>query len=553
MAIPRFPNSEGRCLRVTLLFLVCYAAKNALFYGLLGSSADIDLFFLHFFPILVFTCLLFSTVMMRSRIVFLAIYTVNVFYLLFITAYFYHFNDFMRLNSVFTLFGEGFDVISSGSFVFKRYFLIGLFDLPACIYILCRFQKVAFLAKAYYRLRYIVAMLLLIAVFHGALSLSGVNYSTRDEWSNIMAMRHGLAALNAAELLGMNKTALASSGKISYGDKSSTNEGSRPLANVLMIQVESLDANIINYLHDGRPVTPFLNALQKECIYYPYTLSYRGAGGTSDCELAVLNSIEPFGQKPVMRSETYYYYPNAVTKRLSSDVFDIAAFHGNVISFYDRGKAYPLMGFHRFMDINAMHLKKSGWGAADGDVFKFVQNCIAGQKKHFFYYVITMSSHEPFTHSRSYCNDARFDNIPEKLARDYMNSIAYTDQALQSFVEAVMKAAPNTYIFIYGDHTPYIINEGPFRRSEVLLDGRGLEFVPLFIITPDHKKYVEKKRIASYLDFAPTVLSASGASGEMRVNGVNLLQLPLVEDKVVYRYRTYNRKQLFIKASERAM
>lgn len=554
MAIPVFPSNEGRSLRVTFLFLVCYAAKNAVMYCFLGAAADLSLFLLHFIPLLLFTCLLFTTMMVKNRCIFISVYVGNIFYLLANIAYFYHFNDLMHINLYYTLLSEGADVVRTGSFVFKRFFLIGLIDLPAVCYIIVRFQTVRKFTAAYISRRSVVVGLLVFIATHAGIYLyfkNSGNFIFSVASNHAFALRHGLALQNAVDLLELNKTAHHSIRKIPYGEKYSVSAGSKPLANILMLQVESLDANIINYLHDGRPVTPFLNALQKESIYYPFTLSYRSVGGTSDCELTVLNSIEPFGAKPNMLSATYFY-PNAVTKQLSPDDFDIAAFHGNVNSFYGRGKAYHLMGFRQFFDINAMHLKASGWGAPDSDVLNFVQNSIADRKKHFFYYVITMSSHEPFTTPRNYYNDGRFDNIPDKLARDYLNAIAYTDKQLQSFVAAVKQQAPDTYIFIYGDHTPFLINEGPFRRAALTYDNRDFEFVPLFIITPDHKKYVEKKRIASYLDLAPTLLSASGASGSIGANGVNLLRYPLIENNVLFRRHVYSRRDLFIKALKTA-
>jgi phosphoglycerol transferase MdoB-like AlkP superfamily enzyme len=170
---------------------------------------------------------------------------------------------------------------------------------------------------------------------------------------------------------------------------------------------------------------------------------------------------------------------------------------------------------------------------------------MASGKEPFFYYIITMSSHEPFRNVLHYNNDERFQNIGHELTRNYITSISYVDAELQEFVTHVTSRFPDTYIFIYGDHTPYVINSGPYQRSVVRLDEKELEFVPLFIITPDRKKYTEKQRVASYLDFAPTILSASGVSASIMTSGTNLLDTPLRETHVNYRGGMYDRDQLF--------
>jgi len=106
-------------------------------------------------------------------------------------------------------------------------------------------------------------------------------------------------------------------------------------------------------------------------------------------------------------------------------------------------------------------------------------------------------------------SDGRFDDVVPALTGRYFASLAYTDRAVKEFVESMQKKYPDTYFFLYGDHTPYVINEGAFRRS-VLRDEDEKEMVPLFIITPNSQKRREHGAVASYLDFAPTVLHAAG-------------------------------------------
>ena len=120
-----------------------------------------------------------------------------------------------------------------------------------------------------------------------------------------------------------------------------------------------------------------------------------------------------------------------------------------------------------------MGLKEISWGAPDGDVFNFTLGRLATQHEPFLYHVITMSSHEPFTLVNPYYKDNRFNSMPDKHAMAYLKSIAYVDRELEKFVTFIRKARPNSYIFIYGDHTPI----GSFRDyQESILHVRGEAF-----------------------------------------------------------------------------
>jgi phosphoglycerol transferase MdoB-like AlkP superfamily enzyme len=172
------------------------------------------------------------------------------------------------------------------------------------------------------------------------------------------------------------------------------------------------------------------------------------------------------------------------------------------------------------------------------------------RKKPFFVSIITMTSHEPFNNFQHFVSDGRFDDVEPTLTGRYFASLAYTDQAVKALVAGMQKKYPDTYFFLYGDHTPYVINEGAFRRS-VLRDAEEKEMVPLFIITPSGQKRVEHDAVASYLDFAPTVLHAAGIPYRYRSLGVDLFQADqTLRQPVLYRGRKLSRSELFREMSE---
>jgi phosphoglycerol transferase MdoB-like AlkP superfamily enzyme len=206
------------------------------------------------------------------------------------------------------------------------------------------------------------------------------------------------------------------------------------------------------------------------------------------------------------------------------------------------------MRFDRFWDRNRMGLKQNGWGAPDEDVFGFVTRMLPLSNEPFFYYVITMSSHEPFTLVSGYYATSLFDDIEPAMSRNYFISIRYVDEVLRQFIKSFRKKFHNTFIFIYGDHTPYAITAGPYKRAFITYDERGFELVPLIILTPDNRIYRETRKIAGYLDFAPTIFEAVGGTFDIRSNGINLMKTPISDDSIDFKGGTYSRELLFKKA-----
>ena len=293
--------------------------------------------------------------------------------------------------------------------------------------------------------------------------------------------------------------------------------------NIICIQIESLDAGIVNYRYKGRYITPFLHKLSSQCIYYPYLLTFRRVGGTSDVEFSMLNSVGPLTSQPVFTLKTYRF-PNSLIKRLAGNNFESVAFHNNVGSFFNRDVNFLKMGFNDFYDIHRMNLAEKGWGAPDADLLNFVKEKLKSQKTPFFYYIITMSSHEPFTNAKLYYKNELYNDIDKEIIRNYFTSLTYVDNCLEDFVNYLRNNIKDTYIFIYGDHQSELGKESLFKNS----------YAPLFIITPDDKKYIEHHKIICSYDLSPTILYASGIDFAIKTNGINLLDLGLKEGSIRY-------------------
>lgn len=328
------------------------------------------------------------------------------------------------------------------------------------------------------------------------------------------------------------------------GDRSLRVTPAHPRRNLYLIQVESMDAGIVEHRFHHWEVMPFLSKLRQESVYYPFLLSIHNGGGTSDCDFSILNSVEPQGAASVF-FDASYNYPNSVLRRFHCAGFRCSSFHGNDGSSWSRDAAYPRMGYDDFWDIARMHLPRKGWGAPDGDTFNWVAARLAGNAESGpqFVHVITMSSHYPYNSVEEYYRNPVFDTCADPVVRRYFNSMNYVDACLEKLVTALRRRNDGA-IVILGDHTPPRIAGNEFCASKLELDGKKLEFVPLFLVSPDVTPHTETRFAASFLDVAPTLLSLAGVPCSYATTGVDLTSLPDAPPPIRCNNRLYRRDTL---------
>jgi phosphoglycerol transferase MdoB-like AlkP superfamily enzyme len=359
-----------------------------------------------------------------------------------------------------------------------------------------------------------------------------------------LVQRYGTLVNNAVSIYN-NKNTEEYINSLKYGRERTNEKEAAQKANIFIIQVESMDASIVKQKHNGSYVMPYLNSLTTGSVYYPYMFSYHLGGGTSDAEFSVINSVEPLTAYPSIKLTTYKA-PNSFISKLAQANYETNAFHGNIGRFYNRDVAFHKFGFKEFYDIAKMNMSDVGWGAPDDQVFNFSLEKSREASKPFLSYVITMTSHGPFTNAYNYYYNDAYDDIEDSLLKDYFNSMSYVDNSIKGYVQSIKKEYDNAYIFIFGDHTPKIESD-VFKQSSVMIDEKLYEFVPLFIITPDNKIYSEQKNAATFLDIAPTVLNASGIKFSLKSDGANLLNPDESAGKIPYRGLQWDRAELYNK------
>ena len=557
-------NRSNAAVAAFLLFFLLNGLKLALFnfYLLPEPTAEVFVYklMLTLLSIAVVYPLLYKAC---SRVALAFIYILQSLYILVYMGYYFYFRSYLNVLQWVSLLREAVSVAGNAAVPLDIRMLVVLMDLPCFVYILAVCKGPG---RRHVRLGRTVWALMLASILAIA-AIEGLNHTrgsslfqlVDDTYSGESPIIERYGTITAGMLnlsrYGSNE---ALAGELQYGKEQSFETVREAAAdtyfksapNYILIQVESLDANIVNQTYKGLYVTPFLHSLTTESIYYPYALSYHKGGGTSDSEFSVLNSMEPLNCYPALKLSNYSY-PNSVAACMKEASYTTLAFHGNTGSFYNRDVAYPKLGFANFYDMDKMGLPEIGWGVPDHEVFNFAFERLGAATGPFFASIITMTSHEPYDSARNYYSNSLYDNMEKGMLKEYYNAMSYVDQSLQEFIGKVTASFKNTYIIIYGDHTPGIHSPG-YSQAAFMLEGRYFEFVPVMILTPDGRTHKETEKAASFLDIAPTVLKTSGISFHFKSDGADLTEKASLSGSLPFKGGRYDKSMLFKKASQTA-
>jgi len=225
--------------------------------------------------------------------------------------------------------------------------------------------------------------------------------------------------------------------------------------NLIMIQVESLEQFVLEKTVNGKEITPNLNKMLKHSLYFTNYHEQINHGTTSDAELLANTSVYP-----IKDGSTFFMYPNtmynSLPKILGKRGYRSNAFHADVSSYWNWGKALRNIGFNECVDKSKFYIDEEiGLGLSDGSYFKQIEPMILSQKYPFYSFIITLSSHAPFDLPRNYRDLNLRKELDESKIGGYFESIRYVDKQIGKFVQDLAPIMDNTVVVIYGDH------EGP--------------------------------------------------------------------------------------------
>lgn len=224
--------------------------------------------------------------------------------------------------------------------------------------------------------------------------------------------------------------------------------------NLMLIQVESMEGFVIRRKIGDQEITPNLNKLLQNSLYFPDFYEQVYNGSSADADFLANTSVYP-----VRRGSTFFRYPDhiyySLPKMLQKQGYLTTAMHPDKGAFWNWMKGLKGVGFEKCVDAASFNQDESiGLGMSDFSFFQQVEPRVKEMKQPFYTFMVTLTSHIPFnlpTLCRGLVLDKELDK--SKLG-GYFQSVNYTDRAIGQFISKLRKDGllDNTVIVIYGDH-----------------------------------------------------------------------------------------------------
>ncbi|HEY4553741.1 MAG TPA: LTA synthase family protein [Bacillaceae bacterium] len=287
--------------------------------------------------------------------------------------------------------------------------------------------------------------------------------------------------------------------------------------NVIVIFLESTQSFVIDRKINNEEVTPFLNQLKEESLYFPNFYHQTAQGKTSDAEFILDNSLYPLpgGSVFVRRPMNVYH---SLPKILNGHGYYAASFHGNDAQFWNRSNMYETLGYDRFFSKEYYDVTQENsvnYGLKDIPFFEQSIPYLNSLPQPFYAKFLTLTNHFPFllNPEDQFISEAQTE---QGLVNRYFTTVRYQDEAVKTFFDQIKGTDlyENSIFILFGDH--YGISKsynealGQVLGKEVAVKEHvDLQKVPLIIHIPG----LEGKQIDSVggqVDLRPTILDLMG-------------------------------------------
>ncbi len=246
--------------------------------------------------------------------------------------------------------------------------------------------------------------------------------------------------------------------------------------NVIVIHAESMQGIAINRTFNGEEVTPNLNRLINEGMYFNNFYSEVSVGTSSDTELTYNTSLMPTqnGTAFVSYFDRTYISTPSLLKEKGYYTFSM---HANNADFWNRRAMHESLGYDKFYSKETYDVDKEnviGLGLSDKSFFsQSVEKLKKISEEHdkYYGYIITLTNHTPFSDTDKYGEFSvtmkttiiNEDGTTEEVEAPYLEgtklgnyfkSVHYADEALGEFFSEMDEAGllDNTVVIIFGDH-----------------------------------------------------------------------------------------------------
>lgn len=314
--------------------------------------------------------------------------------------------------------------------------------------------------------------------------------------------------------------------------------------NLLMIHAESIQNFLIGTTINGVEITPNLNKIAKEGMYFSNFYAQESVGTSSDTEFTLNTSLLPVSSGTVFVNYWNREYVS-IPKLLKEKNYYSFSMHGNNPTFWNRNNMHPKLGYDKFYAYkDAFELDEIiGLGLSDKSFFRQAVPIISKIKDdydNFYGTLIMLTNHTPWSDIDSFSDfEVTMEYIDPETKElkispylegtkigAYIKSVHYADEAIGQLINDLDEAGllEDTVIGIYGDHDAKLkkadfvtyYNYDPYtdsvksKDSEDYIDVNYYFYelnrkVPFILWTKNNQKKLEVTEVMGTYDVMPTL------------------------------------------------
>ncbi|MBQ9071610.1 MAG: LTA synthase family protein [Bacilli bacterium] len=323
--------------------------------------------------------------------------------------------------------------------------------------------------------------------------------------------------------------------------------------NVLVIHGESIQNFTLNLKFNGEELTPNLNKLTSEGIYFSNFYSQESVGNSSDSEFTSLSSLLPSSSGTVFMNYFDRDY-ETILKLLKEEDYYTFSMHGNAGDAWNRNITYNYLGYDDFYYYTKDYEidETIGLGLSDKSFFRQsieIIKEIDNEYTNWYGTLVMLTNHTPFSDIGEYSDysvDYKTEEVDPETGEaiytpwlegtkigNYLKSVHYADEAIGELLTQLEESGllEDTVIVLYGDHDCKL-KQSEFKKlyeseyyESVLIDPSDTvgiidEFtyeinreVPFIIWSSDiaNTKYTtEETEVMGMIDIMPTLANMLG-------------------------------------------
>ncbi len=292
-----------------------------------------------------------------------------------------------------------------------------------------------------------------------------------------------------------------------------------PFENVIVVMLESVRWQGLNWTGDEASLTPYLKSLAGEGLL---AKCYTTLPHTAKAYFSVLTGRHPYPaiemrESTVLRNESVFW---ALKEKLGMRTY---CFSSMSLQFENVGGLIRSCGFDDLYGVPELQrgtkqpLSASSFGITDEAMIDFPTEVLAAHKGRFVAFYNPIAAHYPYVYPGKSGDRAEWD--------DYVASLVHFDAVFQKIMEGLRTRGllENTLVVIAGDHGESFGEHGSFAHNNSLYEEEIT--VPLLFWSDDGRLRSQEMLVASQVDIPVTLLDLMGLHDEsLPVQGVSLLR-----------------------------